>query len=246
MDKQTKNMVELAIAYCGPLFVLGYIVSWGIMGHNIPPPNVMGMTPDQLISEYYGKYQNSIAIGMTGCCVIGLLYLPWSLQLSFMMRDESGQMTVLSFMEMAGGILTGWVLAFCPALWLTCAVYATTIDPALIKLLHSAGWFIYDITFMITTIQLTGLGLYTILNTRQQIFPAWAGWCAIAIGIIFVPLVLIPFISEGPFRLPGMWNFYIVFTTWLFGFFAPYSYFMIRELSSRRREFLQVAPAVGR
>ena len=145
-----------------------------------------------------------------------------------------------------GGALTAWVLSFCPALWLTCAVLSSTLDPNLIKLLHTAGWFIYDVTFMITTVQLTGLGLYTILNKRQSIFPAWAGWCAIAIGIIFLPLVLIPFVDKGPFMLPGTWNFYIVFSTWLFGFFTPYSYFMLKELMARRREFLPGAVALGR
>ncbi len=246
MDKETKNMVELAVACCGPLFVLGYLVFWGIMGHNIPPPNVMGMTGEQLIAEYYGRYQSSISIGMAGCCVVGLLYLPWSCQLSLMMRDENGAGNVFSLMELTGGALTAWVLAFCPAIWLTCAILSSSLDPSLIKLLHTAGWFIYDVTFMITTVQLTGLGLYTILNKRQTVFPAWAGWCAIAIGIIFVPLVLIPFVDKGPFALSGSWNFFIVFGSWLFGFFTPYSYFMLKELSARRREFLPSAAALSR
>lgn len=246
MDKETKNMVELAIAYCGPLFVLGYIVFWGILGHNIPPPNFLAMSPEQLIAEYYGKYQTHITIGMAGCCVVGMLYLPWSCVLGLMMRDEDGSVSLFTFMELTGGALTAWVLAFCPALWLTCAVYATTLDPATIKTLHSMTWFIYDVTFMITTIQLTGLGLYTILNKRQTLFPAWAGWMAIAVGIIFIPLVLIPFVSEGPFAVSGTWNFFIVFGTWLFGFFTPYSFFMLKELTSRRKEFSgQATAALG-
>lgn len=238
MDKETKNLVELSVACLGPLFVLGYIVFWGLLGHNIPPPNVMGMTPDQLISEYYGKYQTQIAIGMAGCCIVGMLYLPWSCVLGLMMRDEDGSVSLFSFMEVTGGALTAWVLAFCPALWLTCAMFATSVDPALIRTLHAMTWFIYDVTFMVTTIQLTGLGLYTILNRRQTVFPAWAGWLAIAVGIIFIPLVLIPFVSEGPFKLPGTWNFFIVFGTWLFGFFTPYSFFMLRELLGRRRALM--------
>ncbi len=246
MDKETKNLVELCVAYCGPVFVIGYIIFWGILGNNIPPPNVMGMTPEQLISDYYGPNRMSIAIGMTGCCVLALLYLPWSCLLSFMMRDEAGNLSIFSFMELTGGALTAWVLSFCPALWLACAIMSPTVDPMLIKFFHTGAWFIYDITFMVTTVQLTGLGLYTILNKRQTVFPAWAGWCAIAIGIVFLPLVLIPFVSEGPFMIPGTWNFYIAFSSWLFGFFSPYSYFMIKELSSRRREFVHGAAALGR
>jgi len=233
MDKQTTNRVELAIAWTGPLCILGYIIFWGIMGHNIPPPNFVGMSAEQLITEHYGKYQNSIAIGMAATCVIGLLYLPWSCQLASMLRNDDGSMGVLSLMEYAGGILTAWVLAFCPAIWLVCAIYATELDPAIIKTIHSFTWYIYDMTFMITTIQLTGLGVFTVLSTKQAIFPAWTGWGAIAVGVIFMPLILIAFVVDGPFAVGGTWNFFIVFGTWLFLFFAPYSYFMIRELSRR-------------
>lgn len=239
MDKEKMRLVNIGIAWLGPLFVLGYIIFWAVLGHNVPPPNMMGMTPEQLVSEYYGKYQSDIAIGMVGCCVVGLLYLPWSLLLASMLREEDGSLGVLSLMEAAGGILTAWVLAFCPAIWAACALLATSVPPFLIKSMHVFTWVIYDCTFMITTVQLTGLGLYTILNKKQTIFPAWSGWCAIAVGIIFLPLVLIPFISEGPFKVSGTWNFYIVFGTWLFGFFTPYSYLMLKETMRDKKRSLK-------
>ena len=128
-----------------------------------------------------------------------------------MTRDEGGGLNVFSFMELTGGALTAWVLSFCLAKWLSCAVFATTFDPSVINLPYAIGRFICDVTFMITTVQLTGLGLDTILNKRQTAFPAWAGGCAIAIGIIFVPLVLFPLVDKEPFALPGTWNFFIVF-----------------------------------
>jgi hypothetical protein len=229
MEKETMRMVNIGIAWTGPLFVLGYIYFWAILGHNVPPPNMMAMTPEQLVSEYYAKYQNDIAIGMIGSCVVGLLYLPWSMLLASMLRDENGSIGVLSLMESAGGLLTAWLLAFCPAIWAACALLATTVPAYVIKAMHLFTWVIYDCTFMITTVQLTGLGLYTILNKKQTIFPAWTGWCAIAVGIIFLPLVLMPFVSEGPFSIGGSWNFFIVFGTWLFAFFTPYSYYMLKE-----------------
>jgi len=231
MDSHAKRMAEIGVAWCGPLFVIGYIVFWAILGHNVPPPNMVALTPEQLVSEYYGKYQNEIAVGMIGCCVVGLLYMPWSLLLASKLRDEDGSMGVLSLMEAAGGTLTAWVLAFCPAIWATCALLATSVSPELIKAMHFFTWVIYDCTFMITTVQLTGLGLYTVLNKKQTVFPAWAGWCAIAVGIIFLPLVLVPLVKEGPFMVGGTWNFYVVFGTWLFGFFCPYSYFMLKDLA---------------
>lgn len=231
MDEIVTNRVEKALALCGPAFVLAYIVFWAVMGHNVPPPNMMGMTGQELVDNYYLAYPE-IKIGMIVCAAAGMLYLPWSCLLASMLRDANGNMGVLSMMELTGGALTAWVLAFCPAIWAACAFTAGTVDPEVTKFVHMATWFIYDCTYMITTVQLTGLGLYTVLNKRQTIFPAWAGWCALATGAVFIPLTVLPFVSEGPFMLPGLWNFYIVYTTWLFAFFSVYSYYMWKHLGS--------------
>lgn len=231
MDETTKRSVARGLAWCGPLFVIGYTYFWGILGHNIPPPNMMAMTPDQLVSEYYGKYPE-IGVGMIGSATVGLLYMVWSCQLASMLRDDDGSMGPLSLMELAGGTLTGWLLAFCPAMWAACSILVNDVDPQTIKMIHTMTWFIFDCTYMITTVQMTGLGLYTVLNKRQTIFPAWAGWTTIVIGAMFVGLVLMPFVTEGPFALPGLWNFYLIFGLWLLGFFSVYSYFMLRHLYS--------------
>jgi hypothetical protein len=241
MDVESKRLVQLGFAWCGPLFVLGYIVFWAVLGHNVPPPNMMGMTAEQLVAEYYGKYRNEIAIGMIGCTTVGMLYTPWSLLIATLLREEDGSFGVLALTEAAGGILTGWLLAFCPAIWAACALLVSEISPELIKALHVMTWIIYDCTYMITTIQLVALGVYIVLNKKQAIFPAWTGWCAIAIGIVFIPLVLMPFVPGGPFAVGGAWNFYFVFGIWLFAFQAPIGYYLLKEIMRRRPA---VAPAL--
>jgi hypothetical protein len=137
---------------------------------------------------------------------------------------------VLSFLELAGGILTGWLLSFVPALWATCAFLHGQVDAGTIKSLHVLGWIIYDCTYMITTMQMVGLGLWTILNKRQRMFPVWAGWASIAIGTSFVALVLMPFVTDGPFAVGGIWNYWIVFGTWLLAFFAVYNYYVLKHV----------------
>ena len=122
VEKETLRLVKLCTAWCGPLFVVGYLVFWAILGHNVPPPNFVGMTPEQMVSEYYGKYQSDISSGMIGCCVVGLLYLPWSCLLASMLRDDDGSLSLFSFLEISGGAITAYVLAVCPAIWAACAI----------------------------------------------------------------------------------------------------------------------------
>jgi hypothetical protein len=229
VDEGAKRAVERFLAWCGPIFVVGIIYTWAVMGHNVPPPNMMGMTAEQLVSDYYGKYP-SIGPGMIGAATFGLFYTVWSCLLASLMRDENGQLSALSFIELAGGILTGWLFAFCSAIWATCSILVNQVDPQTIKMVHTFTWIIFDCTYMITTIQMVALALFTILNKRQTMFPAWAGWATAAIGISFVALVLMPFVTEGPFAIDGLWNFYIIFTTWLFLFFGVYNFFVLKHV----------------
>jgi hypothetical protein len=189
---------------------------------------MMGMTVDQ-IAQHYIQYPE-IKVGMIGSAACGLFYTVWSCLLASIMRDENGQFGVLSFLELAGGILTGWLLAFVPAMWAACAFMAGQVDPGAVKLLHVFGWITYDCTYMITTMQMVGLGLWTILNKRQTIFPAWAGWVAIASGVNFVALVMMPFMTDGPFAVGGLWNYWIVFGTWLLAFFFVYNIFLLKHV----------------
>jgi hypothetical protein len=78
------------------------------------------------------------------------------------------------------------------------------------------------------------LGLYTVLNKQQTIFPAWAGWTCMAIGVAYVSLVIMPFVSEGPFAVGGLWNFWIIFSAWLWAFFSVYTYYMFKHLRNHR------------
>lgn len=229
MDETAKRNVEKAIALFGPGFVLSYFFFWGILGHNIPPPNVVGMSAEQLVTDYYGKYPE-ITLAMIVSAMCGMFYMPWSCLLASMLKERDGSVGVLSMMELSGGILTSWVLAFCPAIWCVCAMMAGTADPVVIKSLHLLGWLFFDCTWGITGTQLLGLGLYVIMNRQQSIFPAWTGWCALATGATFIPLTIIPFVTDGPFTVSGMWNYYIVFGTWFFLFFCVFSYYMLKHL----------------
>lgn len=244
MNHETRRLVSLGAAWCGPVFVVGFLVLWAILGHNLPPPSMMGMTAAQLVAEYYSKYQTQIEIGMIGAATWGMLYTPWSLQLATMLREEDGSLGVLALSEAAGGILTGWLLAFCPAMWAACAFMANSVSPDIIKTLHVMTWIIFDCTYMITTLQLAALGAYIVLNKKQTTFPAWTGWCAIAIGITFVALLLMPFVSEGPFAVGGLWNFYFIFSIWLFAFQVPIGYCMLKALMGKRaRRSAALSPA---
>lgn len=229
MNDRTLLTIERALAWCGPIFILAFIVFFGIMAGNAPPPNMMGMTGEELVNDYY-LANPGIGPGMMMCAVFGVFYLLWSCQLASLLRNPDGSMSIFSMLELVGGALTGWLLASCSAIWVGCAVLAGQVDPDIIKAFHTINWIVFDCTWMITASQMLGLGLYTVLNKRQTIFPAWAGWTSIAIGAAFATEVFMPFVDSGPFAVGGVWNYFILFGGWLVAFFGVYNYYVLRHL----------------
>jgi hypothetical protein len=242
MDDKITYKLQYWMAWCGPFMVVTYLYFWIILGHNFPPPSAT-LTGAELVSQYYGKYQSDILLGQSLCAASGLLYLPWCCLLTVQMWRRE-KVPVLSLMQLTGGLLTAWVLVLCPAMWAWCAKYATTpgVQPELVKGIHMLSWYIYDMTYMITTIQLFGCGLFAILDKKTpKIIPAWAGWYALAVGVGFIPLSFLPYHEDGPFSVGGWWSFHIVFGSWGV-WFSTYTYYMFQELKRIR---ISPAPAIG-
>jgi hypothetical protein len=114
------------------------------------------------------------------------------------------------------------------------------IDPELIKAVHALAWYVYDMTWTVTAIQLVGCGIFAIVDKKEPaIYPAWAGWLALATAATFLPLAFLPYFESGPFAYNGWFSFHIVFGTWGI-WFTTYSYYMFKDL---RR--INISPASG-
>ena len=72
-------------AWAAPLMILGYVVGWAILGHNVPPPDP-SYTAQQLVDDYYLKYRGDIMLGQAISAFFGLLYLPFTCLIGVQMR----------------------------------------------------------------------------------------------------------------------------------------------------------------
>jgi hypothetical protein len=233
MNSRTGLKIQIAAAWCGPVCIALYLVFWGILGHNIPPPSP-SYNAQELIANYYGPYHDQILIGMVAASAVGILYLPWSCQLSNIMRREEHSVPVLSNIELLGGAITAWLLAECAAMWAHAAHYGTS-NPELTEMLWRESWFIFDLTYMITTMQMVGAGIYALTDkSRNPVFPRWTGWWAIAGGLTYVPLSLVAYITDGPFAWNGLWNFWTVWSAWVTWFVID-NFYLMRYLRGKLR-----------
>jgi uncharacterized membrane protein YkgB len=213
MDEIASRRIQIVCAWCGPAFVILYGLSWVVLGHNSPPPDPL-FSAQELVDNFYLKYRDQIMLGQSLSTALGILYLIWACQLTVQMwrREKT---PILSLLQLTGGLLTGWVLIFCPALWLWCAEAAGTVDPQMIKAVHFMAWYTYDMTYMITTVEVISIFLFVLLDKEKPgIMPRWVAALALFSGLSFLPLTFLAYFKSGPLALNGYWSFHVAFISY--------------------------------
>lgn len=223
MDERLTRRIQILCAWCGPAFVVLYGLTWVVLGHNYPPPDPL-FTAQELVDNFYLKYQGRILLGQSLSSAFGILYLIWACQLTVQMwRRESTP--ILSLIQLCGGLLTGWVLIMCPVLWAWCAEMAGKVDPEMIKSVHFMTWYIFDMTYWITTSEVIAIFIMVVTDKeRPSLVPVWAASIALFSGLSFLPLTFLPYFKSGPFALNGVWSYHVAFISYgVFTFaFGPY------------------------
>jgi hypothetical protein len=218
-------------AACGVSFEVLYSIFWGGFGHNIPPGAAANLSAHDL-AAFYIQNHYSILFGDSVAAVVGILWVPWTAQLCIVLSRIEGVNPVLTIVQLIGGVLTAWVLVFCPAIWVT-AAFRVDADPNTIRTLNDMGFIIFNITYMGTSLQAIAAGIVGLHDRNPQpVFPRWVSWWAIFTGLSFLPITGLPFFTTGPLTWNGLITYWILFGTY-FVWCASMGVCMVRD--TRRR-----------
>lgn len=238
MDEQIEQTIHKWVAWTGPVFIVSLLITFMLLGHNYPPP-APSLSPEALVSDYYIKYRSDIKLGMSLTQVFGILYVPWSVQVSILMmrREKSG---MLAMIQLIGGLLTAWTFVVCPQKWAYCANAAGVVSPDVIQGIHKEAWYIFDSTF--AQLQCLTVGVFALADKkRPAIFPAWAGWVSIAATVSIFPLAFLSFFDEGPFAYDGLFSYWGIFFFWG-AYFQVTTYCVFKEVWRPR---MSATPGIG-
>lgn len=200
-------------AWMGPIFLVGYLCSWGILGFNIPT-----FDPAISISDLYTHYLNNssrIRLAMVLSVFFMPFYFVFSCVVSRIMQKIEGADGPLSIVEQVGGALTtvvGLVAGIC---WLTAGFRVSERTPEIVRQLHDFGWLMFDTTYMCTSFQMLAAAFVFLSDKRSEpLLPRWLCWYTIFVAVVFLPLTLLPFFYSGPFAWSGMLNYWVTLGSW--------------------------------
>jgi hypothetical protein len=195
-------------AWSGAIYATIGLTFWAIIAGFLPAPHESLNAHE--IKDFFLAHETRIRIGMVGYMFIATLYLPWSVVIAQLMQRIEGPHGLLNRIEFFGGIATVFTTLFSGVMWLTASFRTAGRSPQDIQLLSDAGWFIFDMTFVVTLIQMVALGTAIVVDGRAKpYFPTWLGWFCYLMAFTFVPLVVMPFFQTGPFAWHGLFNYWI-------------------------------------
>jgi len=77
------------------------------------------------------------------------------------------------------------------------------------------AWYTYDMTYMITTVEVISIFLFVLLDKEKPgIMPRWVAALALFSGLSFLPLTFLAYFKSGPLALNGYWSFHVAFISY--------------------------------
>lgn len=223
------------LAWCGPVFLVIFIVFWGILGHNIPPfqPDV----PAKVIGDYFREDANLVRLGMGMAMSFTVLYFMWGLAIAKIIEyGIERENNILSTLALWGAGLTVVPIMVSCVFWLAGAYRPEALDDTILQLLYDTAWLLIDLGYMVTTVQMIAMGVAFIQDKRAvPLVPKWLAWYGIWVGFSFVAEVLMPFFLNGIFARSGTVNFWIEFFLW-FGWIVALSTYVFSAIGRLERE----------
>jgi hypothetical protein len=228
---------QFLAASSGFAFEILFTIFWAGFGHNLPPASP-GLSGPEL-ATFFALHHNAILFGNSMAALVAVLWIPWTAQLTVVMRRIEGSSPVLTIIQLIGGALTAWVLMFCPAIWAT-AAFHTEIDPGVVRTLNDLGFIMFNITYAVTSVQAIAAGLVGLADkSARPVFPRWISGWAIFVGLSFIPLTAMPFFKTGPLAWNGVISFWTLFGTY-FIWTASMGFCMAKDAKRRLREAVDV------
>jgi hypothetical protein len=225
-------------ASMGFVFLVVFIIAWGVLGYNIPP--LSAELSGAEMGHHFRIHANQVRAGMVGSMTFAVLYMVWGMSITKVMEAvERDGNHILSQLQIWGAGLTVVPILVSSSFWLTGAYRPEALDPSVLQMLYDMAWLLIDLAYSVTTVQMFALGVLFLSDPRPRpLIPKWVSWYSIWVGFMFIAEVLMPYFKGGLFSRSGVLNFWIEFTIW-FIFIVVVTVCILQAIARLEREYFQ-------
>jgi hypothetical protein len=207
-------------AWCGPAFILFFMIGLLIAGF-VPPP-AASLTAQQ-IADVYRTNTDMVRLGVVIAFCAAVLYMPFIVVISVQLQRLEGRHPILAFIQMSIGVASMMILLLPPLLMIV-AAYRPERAPEITQVINDLAWIMIIITLNTFMVQYIAIAVAIFRDrSRDPVFPRWAAYINLWICFMFLPGPVLAFVHDGPFAWDGLlcfWAPLTAFTVWFLGMFV--------------------------
>jgi hypothetical protein len=217
--------------WCGPAFLVLYLVFFVVVAGFIPPTPPSRTGTDVL--AFFAEHRTRIQVGQIGAMIMSTLLFPFfavvSREIARMERSRSPGFSILAAMQFGGGVLLIVYFQLCSMIWLILS-FRADLDPSLARMLNDAAWLIFVMVFPAYVMQMLCMVVSAWRDGRTTpTWPRWTGYLNLWVALAGSGGGIAVFFTSGPFAWNGLIGFYLpiaVFAGWL----ATMTYVLLKGL----------------
>lgn len=191
----------------------------------------------QQVAQLFHDRSVPIRVGMVLMSLGAVLYLPWTVTLSALIKEIEGKSFFWAATQLAAGIVS--MLTFMlPAFMWAAAAFRPERNPEITQALSDLGWLLFITPIAPFMLQYIILGVAILKDVRPRpAFPRWAAYLQFWVSLSFIPAVIAFFAKNGPFAWNGLLVWWIPLTSFT-------GWFVLMIILARRAVLAPAVPAV--
>jgi Domain of unknown function (DUF4386) len=203
--------IQLLCAWCGPAFLLLFLLGFWVIGGLVPPPSA-GDSARQ-IADFYRTNADQLRVGMLLLLIGAPLFIPFNVLLMLQLKRSDARVAPLAYVQLLCGVVTMLELLL-PVVLMGTAAFRPDRSPDSTQLLNDTAFTILIWAFSAPTLEFAAIGLAILWDRSERpLFPRWAGYVDLTVAAIFAAGAPALFVKNGAFGWDGAIAFWAVFAS---------------------------------
>lgn len=199
--------LQLLCAWCGPLFLLLFLLGFLVAGL-IPPPSPSDDTIQ--IAAFYREHADRLRVGLLIAMIATPLMVPFLVLLTLQLKVANPRLAPLAYAQLICGVVVMFLLLL-PIALMALAAFRPDRPPESTQLINDSAFFILLWTFSPFSLEYISIGLAVLMDRSERpLFPRWVGWFDMVVALLFVAGGPVLFVKHGVFAWDGLLAFWAV------------------------------------
>jgi hypothetical protein len=200
--------IELLCAWCGPAFLVVFVVGLWFVAGLIPPPSPSDSA--EHIAAFYRGHTGQVRLGMLICMLGSVLLAPFIALISSQIRRSSPRLELLADVQLICGVI-GIVILMLFELLVATIAFRPDMSPQVLRALNDLAWTTLLWPFSPFSLEYAAIGIAVLMDKREHpLHPRSVGLVSLLVAALFAFGGPTLWAMHGAFSWDGLLTLWVV------------------------------------